>query len=74
MSVSKIEESLQALIPPLDEESSIYDLLLAYGLSKSAITRLETGAYNLASGQEEVLWKKMLFFKKSSGARSPRKC
>jgi len=51
------------LIANLDEESFIYDLLLAYGLSKSAITHLETGSYTVASGQEEILWKKV-FFKK----------
>lgn len=67
MSISKIEENLQALIANLDEESFIYDLLLAYGLSKSAIIRLKTGSYHVASGQEEVFWKKKVFFKKVVG-------
>ena len=64
MNVSKIEEDLQALIANLDEESFLYDLLLAYGLSKPAITRLKTGSYNVVSDQEEVMWKKKVFFKK----------
>lgn len=67
MNVSKIEENLKALIGNLDKESFIYDLLLAYGLSKSAITRLKTGSYNVVSGQEEVLGKKKVFFKKLVG-------
>jgi len=67
MNVTKIEENLQALIADLDEESFIYDLLMAYGLSKSAITRLKTGTYNVASGQDEVLWKKKVFYKKVLG-------
>jgi hypothetical protein len=67
MNVSKIEDNLQALIANLDEESFIYDLLLAYGLSKSAITRLKTGSYNVASSQGEVLWKKKVFFNKVVG-------
>jgi len=67
MNVSKIEENLQALIANLDEASFIYDLLLAYGLSKSAITRLKTGSYNVANAQDEVLWKKKVFFKTVMG-------
>jgi hypothetical protein len=67
MNVTKIEENLQALIANIDEESFIYDLLLAYGLSKSAITRLKTGSYNVASGNGEVLWKKKVFFKQVTG-------
>jgi hypothetical protein len=67
MNVSKIEENLQALVADLNEETFIYDLLLAYGLSKSAITRLKTGSYNIASGQGEVLWKKKVFFKRVTG-------
>jgi hypothetical protein len=70
MNVSKIEGNLQALIANLDEESFIYDLLLAYGLSNSSITRLETGSYNVASAQEELLWKKKIFFKKLWGKNS----
>ena len=34
------KENLQVLIANLDEKSFIYDLLLAYGLSKSAILTL----------------------------------
>ena len=64
MNVSKIEENLQALIANLDEESFIYDLVLAYGPSKSAIARLKASSYSVASGQEEVLWKKKVLFKK----------
>jgi hypothetical protein len=58
MNVSKIEENLQAFTANLDEESFAYDLLPAYGLSKSAPTRLKTSSYTVANGPEEMLWKK----------------
>lgn len=48
------------------KETFIYDLLLAYGQPKTAITRLKSlaqGTYNLSKVDGEVLWKKKIFFK-----------
>lgn len=47
----------------LSKDTFIYDLLLAYGLPKAAITRLKQGTYNLSEEEGEVLWKKKIFFK-----------
>ena len=63
MNLEKLESNLQALITNIDEESFIYDLLLAYGLPKASVTRLQKGDYNLSKIQGEILWKKKLFFK-----------
>lgn len=39
------------------------DLLLAYGISKTSITRLKSGDFNLSKVDDEILYKKKIFFK-----------
>ena len=63
MNIEKLETNIQAIIANLSEQSFIYDLLLAYEQPRSSITRLQKGDYNLSKNQEEILWKKKLFFK-----------
>ncbi|MET0012588.1 MAG: DNA methyltransferase [Sedimenticola sp.] len=63
MNIDALEKSLQQLVDNLDEDSFIYDLLLAYEQPKASITRLQKGDYNLSKKNGEVLWKKKLFFK-----------
>jgi hypothetical protein len=63
MNIAKIEENVQKLITKFSEKEFIYSLLLAYGQPKSAITRLKQGTYNLSKEEDEVLWKKKIFFK-----------
>src|SRR5690606_28919716 len=41
----------------------IYDFLLAFGLSKTTITRLKKGDYNLSKTEGELFYKSKLFFK-----------
>jgi hypothetical protein len=41
----------------------LYDLLLAYGISKTSITRLKSGDFNLSKVEGEILYKKKIFFK-----------
>jgi len=41
MNIEKLEEKLHTLVSSLNKESFIYDLLQAYGLPKSSITRLQ---------------------------------
>ena len=67
MDLQKIESKLQALLKNLNQDSFIYDLLLAYGLPKASVTRLQKGDYNLSKVQGEILWKKKLFFKQEIG-------
>lgn len=63
MNIAQIEINLQKLIANLKKESFIYDLLLAYGLPKASITRLQKGNLNMSKTEGEISWKKKLFFK-----------
>lgn len=66
MNTEKLESDIKAIVTNLNDETFIYDLLLAYGLPKASITRLQKGDYNLSKVQGEILWKKKLFFKKET--------
>ncbi|QDV85429.1 DNA methyltransferase [Planctomycetes bacterium TBK1r] len=63
MNIEKLEESVRSLVTKLDEESFIYNLLLAYGQPKASISRLKKGDYNRSDNTGEVVWKKKLAFK-----------
>jgi type I restriction-modification system DNA methylase subunit len=63
MNLTQIEKNLSKLIKNLNEETFIYDLLLAYNLPKATITRLQKGTANLSKLVGEVSLKKKLFFK-----------
>ena len=63
MNLSQIEKNLSKLIKNLNEETFIYDLLLAYNLPKATVTRLQKGTANLSKVEGEVSLKKKLFFK-----------
>ncbi|MDG6219532.1 MAG: N-6 DNA methylase, partial [Candidatus Thermoplasmatota archaeon] len=63
MNISQIEENLQKLKDCFSKETFIYDLLLAYGLPKTSITRLKNGARNLSKEEGEISWKKKVLFK-----------
>src|SRR5690625_3481444 len=65
MNSHDIEESLKQLFEKFSRETFIYDLLLAYGISKASITRLRKGDYNLSKLAGEVLYKKKVFFKEA---------
>ena len=63
MNVSNIEKKLNDLVENFNKEEFIFDLLLAYGISKTSITRLKKGDFNLSKVEGEVLYKSKLFFK-----------
>lgn len=63
MNIAQIENNLQELLKSFDRDTFIYDLISAYGLPKSTITRLQRGGLNLSKLPDEVAWKKKLFFK-----------
>ena len=63
MNITQIEDSLKTIIKSLNKESFIYEFLLAYGLPKASITRLQKGNLNLSKVDGEVSWKKKLLFK-----------
>lgn len=64
MNVSQIEKNVDTLVENFNEDSFIYDLLEAYGISKTSITRLKKGDFNLSKVDGEVLYKKKVLFKK----------
>lgn len=63
MNIAQIENNLQNLIKKFSKDTFIFDLLLAYGLPKASITRLQNGNLNLSKVQGEVSWKKKVLFK-----------
>lgn len=64
MSITQIQENIQTLIANIQEETFIYNLLLAYDTPKSTIKRLQAeGGLNLSKNSNEILWKNKLWFK-----------
>ncbi len=63
MNSKEVENNIKQLFENFSEEEFIYDLLLAYGTTKTAVTRLKKGDFNLSKNDNEVLYKKKLFFK-----------
>ena len=63
MTSTEIHDKVQELVNNFNKENFIYDLLRAYGISKTSITRLQKGDFNLAKNKDEILYKKKLFFK-----------
>ncbi|WP_167598702.1 class I SAM-dependent DNA methyltransferase [Leeuwenhoekiella sp. ZYFB001] len=69
MNASQIEKNVTALVENFEKEEFIFDLLKAYGISKTSITRLKKGDFNLSKVKGEVLYKsKMLFKEVASGS------
>ncbi len=63
MNSYEIEQNVKGLFENFSKEEFIFDLLLAYGISKTSVTRLKTGDFNLSKIEGEVLYKKKMFFK-----------
>ena len=58
-----IQNKLKFLAQNIDKDQFIYDFLLAFGFSKTTITRLKKGDYNLSKKEEELFYKGKIFFK-----------
>jgi hypothetical protein len=63
MKSTEIKTNVQNLIDNFSKEEFIYDFLIAYGISKTSVTRLKKGDYNFAKIDGEILYKKKIFFK-----------
>src|SRR5690554_6650088 len=63
MKKTEIQQRLQDLSANFDKENFIYDFLLSFGLSKTTITRLKKGDYNLSKNEGELFYKGKIFFK-----------
>lgn len=63
MNSHEIEQNVKRIFENFSKENFLYDLLLAYGISKTSITRLKSGDFNLSKVEGEILYKKKIFFK-----------
>ncbi|MCB0690316.1 MAG: class I SAM-dependent DNA methyltransferase [Saprospiraceae bacterium] len=63
MKSSEIKHNVQNLIDNFSKDEFVFDLLVAYGISKTSVTRLKKGDYNLSKIDGEILYKKKIFFK-----------
>jgi hypothetical protein len=63
MKSTEIKHNVQNLIDNFSKEEFVFDLLVAYGISKTSVTRLKKGDYNLSKVEGEILYKKKIFFK-----------
>lgn len=63
MRKTEIRHNLQELAENIDKENFIYEFLLSFGLSKTTITRLKKGDYNLSKNKGEVFHRRRMFFK-----------
>ena len=64
MSLEIIEKQLKEILKLVNEETFIYDFLLAYNQPKASINRLIKGDYNLSKKNNQVIWKKKIFYEK----------
>ncbi|HRO48021.1 DNA methyltransferase [Agriterribacter sp.] len=64
MNSHEIENNVKRIFENFSKENFLFDLLLAYGISKTSITRLKNGDFNLSKIEGEILYKKKIFFKK----------
>ncbi|MGI9527836.1 MAG: DNA methyltransferase, partial [Weeksellaceae bacterium] len=63
MKSTEIKHNVQNLIDNFSKDEFVFDLLVAYGISKTSVTRLKKGDYNLSKLDGELLYKKKIFFK-----------
>lgn len=63
MNASQIEKNVTALVENFNKEEFVFDLLKAYGISKTSITRLKKGDFNLSKVEGEILYKSKMLFK-----------
>jgi hypothetical protein len=64
MSLEIIEKNLKKIIENIDTTNFIYDFLLAFDYPKSTIKRLKSGSYNLSEKENELIWKKKIYYHK----------
>ncbi len=63
MKSTEIKHNVQNLIDNFSKDEFVFDLLVAYGISKTSVTRLKKGDYNLSKVDGELLYKKKIFYK-----------
>ncbi|MFV0154276.1 N-6 DNA methylase [Empedobacter falsenii] len=63
MKKTEIQQNLHTLSQNIEQENFIYEFLSSFGLSKTTITRLKKGDYNLSKVDGELFYKGKIFFK-----------
>ena len=63
----EIVDSLEKIIANLNKDDFIYEFLIAYGISKSIVTRLRRGDQNRSKREGEVLYAKKITFRVEAG-------
>ncbi|WP_286897652.1 MULTISPECIES: class I SAM-dependent DNA methyltransferase [Sphingobacterium] len=63
MTIAQIEDNMKKLLASVDSNTFIYDFLLAFGIPKATITRLQSGKINLGEVEGELVWKKKLLYR-----------
>lgn len=63
MNAAQIEKNVTEVVKNFDKDEFVFDLLRAYGISKTSITRLKKGDFNLSKVPGEVLYKSKMLFK-----------
>lgn len=63
MNSQEIEKNLEKIIAKLNNDDFIYEFLIAYGTSKSVVTRLKKGDQNRSKRENEVLCPKKIIFR-----------
>lgn len=69
MNSKEIENSVKLIFENFSKDEFIFNLLIAYGISKTSITRLKKGDFNLSKVEGEILYKKKIFFKEEKADR-----
>lgn len=63
MQSKDIECNIKHIFENYSKNEFIFEFLIAYGISKTSVTRLKKGDFNLSKVQGEVLYKKKVLFK-----------
>jgi hypothetical protein len=63
MTSKEIERNVSRIFENFSKDEFVFDLLMAYGISKTSVTRLKKGDFNLSKTEGEILYKKKVFFK-----------
>jgi len=66
MNIEHIEHELKKITENFSKELFIFDFLIAYNQPKATINRLKKGDYNLSKNNNELIWKKKIFYHKAS--------
>ena len=67
MNLEKLEDNLKNITKNLDKENFLYNFLLAFDQPKATINRLKKGDLNQSKTDNEIIWKKKIYYHKIIG-------